>query len=53
MGNVIFCGVLSLRSKISKITGKIGLMFCKLTFYVGKQANYLQIYLSTSEITKF
>ena len=36
-----------------KITGKIGLMFSKLTFYVGKQANYLQLYLNdTSKLKK-
>ena len=36
-----------------KITGKIGLMFSKLTCYVGKQANYLQLYLNdTSKLKK-
>ena len=36
-----------------KITGKIGLMFWKLTFYVGKQASYLQLYLNdTSKLKK-
>ena len=39
-------------TKVRKITGKIDLRFCKLTFLEGKKPNYIHIFLNASEITR-
>ena len=41
-----------MKSKIHKITGKIGFKFCKLTFFRGKWPSYSQIFLNTRKIPK-
>ena len=43
----------SFEVKIHKITGKIGFIFCKLTFFRGKCPSYIQICLNTNKIPKF
>lgn len=39
-------------SKVCEEAGNIGLKYCKLTFFLGKEPNHVQIFLNASQITK-